>query len=220
MLSGGAGRRAIDRAFLELFGIENAFGSVVPDGNTDPAIFREIFATHDLLVADGSPAFAATARLYESHLQREMESSSEAHLMPGVLPLLDHLAANDDFALGLLTGNFEATARIKLEHFGLNRFFSFGAFGSDHGIREHLVPIAVRRAEALLERSIGLGPQVVVVGDTPRDVECALAHGATAIGVAASRYSVDDLETAGARHALRTLEDIPAFLAAINASSS
>ena len=124
----------------------------------------------------------------------------------------DPLAALDGVALGLRTGNFEATARIKLAHFELNDFFPFGAFGSDNGDRERLVPMAVERAEAHLGRSIGLGPHVVVIGDTPRDVECALVHGATAIGVAASRYSTDDLEAAGAHAVLPSLEDIPAFI--------
>ncbi len=218
MLSGGAGRRAIDRAFFEIHGIENAFGNIVPDGNTDPSIFRAIFANHDLRIADDSPAFHEMVQRYVQHLPAEIRDSAQAHLMPGVVALLDHLSKTDNLALGILTGNFESTARIKLERFGLHGFFSFGAFGSDDGIRTRLVPIAVQRAEAVLGREIGLGPQVVVIGDTPQDVECALAHGATAIGVAASRYSVEDLEAAGAHHTLPTLEDIPAFMEAIAVS--
>jgi phosphoglycolate phosphatase len=216
MLSGGAGRRAIDRAFFEIHGIKNAFGDIVPDGNTDPGIFHEIFANHDIRVADESQEFRNVAARYASHLPAEIERSDQAHLMPGVGPLLEHLAAVEDIAMGLLTGNFESTARIKLDRFRLNRFFTFGAFGSDDGIRNRLVPIAVQRAEAALGREIGLGPHVVVIGDTPQDVECALVNGATAIGVAASRYSVADLNAAGAHHAMPTLEDIPTFLNAIS----
>ncbi len=148
-------------------------------------------------------------------MRDEMVRSEHARLMPGVMAMLELLGQRSDVSLGLLTGNFEATARIKLDRFGLNGYFPFGAFGSDDGIRANLVPIATRRAEIHLGRKIGLGPQVVVIGDTPQDVECALAHGATAIGVAASRYSVADLEAAGAHHALPTLEDIPAFMNAI-----
>ena len=218
MLSGGAGRRAIDRAFYEIHGIKGAFGDVVPDGNTDPAIFREIFANHDLCVADESPAYHEVVQRYVRHLPTEMRNSDKAHLMPGVSALLNHLSENDNLALGLLSGNFEETARIKLERFGLNRYFPFGAFGSDDGIRNNLVPIAARRAEAHLGRESALGSQVVVIGDTPQDVECALVNGATAIGVAASRYSVADLDAAGAHHAMPTLEDIPAFMEAIKTS--
>ena len=219
ILSGGAARRAIDRAFLELHGIVGAFGPIVPDGKTDPLIFREIFVNHDIRVADEASAFRDLAERYAHHLPLEMENSDQAHLMPGAVELLDHLAALDGVALGLLTGNFEATARIKLAHFELNDFFPFGAFGSDNGDRERLVPMAVERAEAHLGRSIGLGPHVVVIGDTPRDVECALVHGATAIGVAASRYSTHDLEAAGAHAVLPSLEDIPAFINAADIQS-
>lgn len=218
MLSGGAGRRAIDRAFHEIYGIKDAFGDIVPDGNTDPAIFRKIFANHDLCAADESPAYHEVVQRYVRHLPTEMRNSDKAHLMPGVSALLNHLSENDNLALGLLSGNFEETARIKLERFGLNRYFPFGAFGSDDGIRNNLVPIAARRAEAHLGRELALGPRVVVIGDTPQDVECALVNGATAIGVAASRYSVADLDAAGAHHAMPTLEDIPAFMNAISRS--
>jgi len=218
MLSGGAGRRAIDRTFHEIHGIEHAFGNIVPDGNTDPSIFREIFANHGLELHDETSAFAEVATRYAFHMKDEMARSEHARLMPGVNPLLELLGQRTDLHLGLLTGNFETTARIKLDRFGLNDLFPIGAFGSDDGIRARLVPIAVARAEAHLCRTIGLGPQVVVIGDTPQDVECALAHGATAIGVAASRYSVADLEAAGAHHALPTLEDIPTFMKAIAVS--
>lgn len=218
MLSGGAGRRAIDRAFFEIHGIRDAFGNVVPDGNTDPSIFREIFKNHGLELRDESSAFAELATRYAFFMRDEMSRSEGARLMPGVTPLLELLKQRTDIRLGLLTGNFETTARIKLDHFGLNDFFPFGAFGSDDGVRTRLVPIAIKRAEAHLDRNIGLGPRVVVIGDTPQDVECALVHGATAIGVAASRYSVADLEAAGAHHALPTLEDISAFMNAISRS--
>lgn len=215
MLSGGAGRRAIDRAFFELYGVRNAFEGIVPDGNTDPNIFNEIIANHRLEFRNESVGFAELTERYAHHLKDEMRLSEQAFLMPGVAPLLEHLQNREDVALGLLTGNFEPTARIKLERFDLNRFFPFGAFGSDHAVREDLVPVAVDRAEAAVGQPIGLGRHVVVIGDTPRDVECALAHGATAIGVAASRYSVDELSSAGAHASMPSLEDIEAFMASL-----
>jgi phosphoglycolate phosphatase-like HAD superfamily hydrolase len=216
MLSGGAGRRAIDRAFFELYGITDAFGEVVPDGNTDPKIFSEIMANHRLVVEDEAAAFAFLADRYAEHMRDEMRRSEGAHLMPGVGRLLELLATRTDLGLGLLTGNFETTARIKLDRFGLNPVFPFGAFSSDHAEREALVPIAVGRAEEHFGRPIGLGRHVVVIGDTPKDVECALAHEATAVGVAASRYSVRDLESAGAHLALPSLENPAALLEAVD----
>ncbi len=187
----------------------------VPDGNTDPNIFREIISNHRLGLRDDTANFVELTQRYAHHLKEEMRLSEQAFLMPGVGPLLKLLHKREDLALGLLTGNFETTARIKLDRFDLNRFFPFGAFGSDHALRERLVPIAVERAEAALGRPIGLGRHVVVIGDTPRDVECALAHGATAIGVAASHYSVDELSSAGAHTAMSSLEDIDGFMTSL-----
>jgi len=215
MLSGGAARRAMDRAFAEQYGITDAFGTIVPDGKTDPLIFREICVNHGVVVADEAAAFAALAARYAEHLVDEMPRADRARLMPGVVPLLNRLVIDPALTLGLLTGNFEATARIKLGRFDLNGFFPFGAFASDHPEREHLLPVAVARAEAHLGRNIGIGRHVIVIGDTPRDVECALTHGARAVGVAASRYSAAELGAAGAHHVLPSLEDIDAFMTAI-----
>lgn len=215
MLSGGAARRAMNRAFAELHGITDAFGAVVPDGKTDPLIFREIFSNHGVTVADEAAAFAALALRYADHMADEMPRAERARLMPGALRLLEQLSALDNLSLGLLTGNFERTARIKLDRFDLNRFFPFGAFASDDADRTRLVRIAVERAETHLGRRIGLGRQVMIVGDTPRDVECALLNGVGAIGVAASRYSAAELEAAGAHAVLSSLEDIQSFVAAI-----
>lgn len=215
MLSGGAGRRAMNRAFFEIHGIDNAFDGIAPYGKTDPAIFAEIYANHGIGPTIEDNVRRALSERYAHYLPDEVRTSTDARLMPGVLPLLEQLSMRDDLSLGLLTGNFETTARIKLSRFDLNRFFSFGAFGSDHGEREHLVPIAVHRAAAHLDTRVEMGPDVAVIGDTPRDVECALAHGATAIGVGAAHYSAADLETAGAHHAFADLEDVDGFLRAI-----
>jgi phosphoglycolate phosphatase-like HAD superfamily hydrolase len=216
MLSGGAARRAMDRAFFELYGIDDAFGSVVPDGKTDPLIFREIVASHGLVIDDEITAFDTLAKRYVVYLEDEMPRADRARLMPGAVTLLEHLSKLDgDVSLGLLTGNFEATARIKLGRFGLNRFFPFGAYGSDHAEREALLPVAVVRAERHLGLRIGLGRHVVVIGDTPRDVECARLHGATAVGVAASRYTLDELRAAGAQVVLPNLGDLDAFMHAL-----
>ena len=179
-------------------------------------IFFEIAVNHRLVIEDEAAAFAALAERYTEHMGDEMRRSEGAHLMPGVAPLLKLLAARTDLGMGLLTGNFETTARIKLDRFDLNPFFPFGAFSSDHAEREALVPIAVERAEAHFGTPIGLGRHVVVIGDPPKDVECALVRNATAVGIAASRYSVRDLESAGAHFALPSLEDPGGFLELID----
>jgi phosphoglycolate phosphatase-like HAD superfamily hydrolase len=132
--------------------------------------------------------------------------------MPGIRELLDVLDQRDDVFLALLTGNFEAGARIKLEHFDLWRYFRCGAFGDDAADRNALVPFAVARA-----RECGLADpiapeQILVVGDTPHDVACARAVGATPVGVATGGFTVEQLRESGADIVFETLADPGQFL--------
>jgi phosphoglycolate phosphatase-like HAD superfamily hydrolase len=114
-----------------------------------------------------------------------------------------------------LTGNYERTARIKLERFGLNHHFPFGAFGSDDGDRTRLPPVAVARAETFSGRPIGLGRHVMIIGDTPLDVGCALANGATAVGVATGNYSQSELQEAGAHLVFEDLSETGSVVEAL-----
>lgn len=213
LAAGGAGFRAMDRAFRELYGVESATRGIVPDGKTDPMLFSEALVRCRLAPAGAPPPPELVAR-YESLFPEEM-AAPPAALMPGVCELLDALSEVPRVLLGLLTGNLERTAKIKLATFGLDRHFAFGAYGSDRADRLELPPIAVERAERLTGRRIGLGPHVVVIGDTPRDVDCALAWGATAIGVATGRRSARQLLDAGAHVALEDLSDTEAVIKAV-----
>lgn len=212
--TGGAGRRTLDRIFLELFGVTDAFSVIRPDGMTDPAIFREMLRRHGVSRHDEDEVVADIRRRYEAAFLDELVSSPAA-LMPGARELVEALAARSDVVLGLLTGNLERTGRAKVEHLGLGRYFPFGAFSSDHELRDRLPPVAVARAEAHLARPIGLGRHVVIVGDTPRDVACALAHGCTAVGVGQARYSEAELAAAGAHRTLPDLADLDVAVAAL-----
>ena len=131
--------------------------------------------------------------------------------MPGVRALLDELSDRRDIFLGLLTGNFEGGARIKLEYFDLWRYFRCGAFGDDSRDRNALVPFALERA-----RSCGLDAlpphDILVVGDTPYDVACARAVGATPIAVATGSYTIEQMRKAGAELVFADLSDTAAFL--------
>jgi len=213
LAAGGAGFRAMDRAFRELYGVESATRGIVPDGKTDPMLFSEALVRCRLTPAGAPPPPELVAR-YESLFAEEM-AAPPATLMPGVPELLDALTGRDAVLLGLLTGNLERTAKIKVAAFGLDRHFAFGAYGSDRADRLELPPIALERAERLTGRRIGLGRHVVVVGDTPRDVDCALAWGATAIGVATGRSSRSQLLDAGAHAALQDLSDTEEVLRAL-----
>lgn len=136
-------------------------------------------------------------------------------MLPGITPLLDALEPDDRHFLALLTGNYADAAAVKLGHFDLWRYFRCGAFGDDHGDRNHLVSVALQRA-----RACGLPPHVeslhtVVIGDTPRDIACAHAHGARCLAVATGDYSAETLRQAGADVVFDDLRDTGAVLHAL-----
>lgn len=215
LLRAGAGMRAIDRAVLERSGVEGSTAGIRPDGKTDQVIFREALARALPPGSDLEAEVEALGRRYEQLMAEEVAKAANARLMPGVNELLGALAGRHDVALGLLTGNLESTGRLKLARFDLNRFFPFGAFASDDERRERLPPIAVERAERHTGRTIGLGRHVHVIGDTPRDVACALANGATAVGVGAAGYPASDLAAAGAHLVFDSFSDTGAVLAGL-----
>jgi phosphoglycolate phosphatase-like HAD superfamily hydrolase len=127
------------------------------------------------------------------------------HVLPGVAELLPRLVETG-IVVGITSGAVEAATHIKLARAGLNQFFSFGGFGSDSNDRGELTRIAIRRAGVV--RGAELDPaRVCVVGDTPLDITAAHAAGAVGIGVATGKYTLDQLEKAGADHALKDLAE-------------
>ncbi|MDB4905880.1 MAG: hypothetical protein JWO05_664 [Gemmatimonadetes bacterium] len=193
LLSDGAGRRAIHRALIEVF------GSTGPekhrfDGKTDRQIVRELMrlAGHEDPVID--ERMDALLERYVRYLTSELADPDHAsRLMPGVPELLDALEQRDDVILGLLTGNLVEGARAKLSAVGIDHArFRVGAYGSDHEIRSELPGIAQARTRDLLDIAVH-GEQVVVIGDTPADLTCGRTIGARAIGVATGNYGVHEL---------------------------
>lgn len=205
VLTGRAGVRGMNVAFEQLYGRSGALEGVPIAGRTDRAIVT------DVLRALGREASADEVwRLrdaYCGHLASEIHRpvSDPSGVLPGVERLLNRLAANGAAPIGLLTGNFARGAKIKLAHFGLFDRFAFGAFGDDHLDRRDLVPVAIAAALAA-GVSIASPADLIVIGDTPLDVECAHAHGARAVGVATGPYSQDALRAAGADLVVETLE--------------
>jgi phosphoglycolate phosphatase len=211
VLTGGAGVRAMTRAGESVLGVEDLLKDVHVAGRTDWIILEDALARIGRDLDDD-----LLGRLRDAHvanLREEMRLPGQGAkaVMPGVRELLAALQPRPDVHLGLLTGNFEAAARIKLEYFALWGFFGFGAFGDDSPDRNALVPIALRRACAS-----GLGElecrDVVVIGDTPHDIACAHAVGALPIGVATGHYTVGELRDAGAKVVLPDLSDTGALL--------
>jgi phosphoglycolate phosphatase len=214
----GAGVRGMNDAFERLHGRSDALRGVAVAGRTDRAILAEVFSRWGEALTDATVAPLRDA--YLDALEQELRDGGGPAfgVLPGVHDALDALDAHPGFTLGLLTGNFERGAEIKLERFDLWRRFRFGAFGDHHYDRRALVPVAVERA-----RADGIEPShVVVIGDTPLDVDCAHAYGAVAVAVATGDYSREQLAATGAEivvDTLDTLHPIPASLAALCAAS-
>jgi phosphoglycolate phosphatase-like HAD superfamily hydrolase len=199
--AGRAGSRSLNIAFNELFSIEDAFKDIRMAGMTDIQIMKEALTTHGLSNENGE--VDALKSKYLENLSREIDNPWKV-MKPGVQEVLDSLASIST-PLGLLTGNLEAGAEIKLTPFGLRKYFSEGAFGSDHEDRNMLLPIAIEKFSKIGINAVA--EKSVVIGDTPRDVQCAKIHGAHAIGVATGPYSLDDLREAGADLVLEDLSD-------------
>lgn len=217
VLTGGAGLRAMNRACEELVGHADALAGIPVAGRTDRVILADVVRRIERELDD---ALLATLRdRYVGHLTDEIRQpgTGPRGVLPGVRELLDELERREDVLLGLVTGNFEAGARIKLEHFGLWRYFRCGAFADDAADRNALVPFVLGRA-----RECGLQnvhrEHIFVVGDTPHDVACALAVGAVAVGVATGGSSADQLRESGADVVFEDLRDTGAFLELLDRS--
>jgi phosphoglycolate phosphatase-like HAD superfamily hydrolase len=201
--SGGAGTRALELAFKELFSIRHAFQGIAMAGKTDIEIIKEALNKYQIPANDG--VIPAVTSSYLRHLSVEVHNDRK-HLKPGVRDVLDRLSERPDCHLGLLTGNIEEGARIKLGAFDLNRYFSFGAFGSDNEDRRKLLPLAVKKFKNITGKTVNYS-SCIVIGDTPRDVHCAKPYGALSVAVATGPYAVEHLRETGADVVLRTLSD-------------
>jgi len=214
VLTGGAGVRAMTLAFDELFSIPDAFHGVAMAGRTDAAILADAAAVHGIHAA--SPDLTRFPDIYVQHLGRELEKPGPRKgIMPGVRPLLDELSVRDNVHLGLLTGNYEASAQLKLQYFDLWRYFLGGAFGDNAPDRNRLFPRAVARIVQCGGPSVE-PHEAVVIGDTPLDVACAQASGARSIAVATGNYSADALRASGADVVFEDLSDTAAVLRAFH----
>jgi len=202
--SGGGGTRSMSFAFEELFSIHNAFEWVSMAGKTDIQIMKEGLAMYGLDSENGNVRMICDA--YIKRLRIEIETSKK-YLKPGIEESLRAFSDMEGVYLGLLTGNVQAGARIKLGSFGLNPYFPLGAFGDDDEDRNRLLPIAAERFRSLYRRGVEYR-DCIVIGDTPRDVECAKIYGAYAVAVATGPYSYDSLLSSGADMVLNTIAEM------------
>lgn len=191
LASGGAGRRAMERALLEVFGSVGPDGYAY-DGKTDRQIVRELMrgdGRDDATIEAGMPRVFAR---YLEELAVEADASP-IRALSGVPAVLDALDGREDVMLGLLTGNIVEGAEVKLRAAGIDTGrFRVAAYGSDHEHRPELPRIARERVMQQLGRDVPR-ESLVIIGDTPLDIACAHAQGARAIAVATGRFSTDAL---------------------------
>jgi phosphoglycolate phosphatase-like HAD superfamily hydrolase len=227
ILSGGAGARAMTRAFEETWGLSDALRQVDVAGRTDNIILEDALRATGH-VAEGEP-LERFKRIYCGYLRDELLSGNGAGhgdnnstgngrpkcVLPGILPLLDALSARADVSLALLTGNFPESAEIKLRHFDLWRYFEWGVYGNEATDRHDLLPIAIQRH---LDRGFpSMDPaDVIIVGDTPHDISCAQRGGAKVIAVATGNFTLDALSDCRPDVLCRDLSDHAPFFSLLD----
>ena len=182
LLTGGAGRVALERAFEELFGIPDVWQNLIPDGKTDSVILNEL-ATNALGRSLKKKEFIHLRDRYLRLFRAEIKKSPRFRLMPGIRELLTALSKKTNNLLGLATGNFEDAAWLKVKQGGLKHFFKFGGFGSDSDHRLGLTHKAVQRGERLRGEEIHRH-NVFVIGDTIHDIRAGKKLGIKTIAVA------------------------------------
>ena len=201
--TGGAGAVAWKQAFQELHGIPADINEFTDAGMTDPDVGAKTFEA----VLHRKPTPHELAELIQrrlEHLPEAVAASEGYKVLPGVPARLRQLS-RDGHLLGIITGNGDGAAHIKLQRGDLNRWFTFGAYAAAGLDRADIVREAVGRGEAILGQDVP-NAEVYVVGDTPRDIDAAHAVGCTAIGVATGHHDSAALRAAGADHVLETLE--------------
>ena len=204
LVTGGAGGVAWQRAFEELHGVEADIAEHTDAGMTDPEIAAIVF--REVIGREGSQEERSKAiGCYLKHLPDAVAASAGYRVMPGIEQLLPRLI-EDGMLLGLVTGNIEAAAHIKLARGHLNRFFSFGGYGSDSADRTEVTKSALARGALVSGGTLSDGA-CIAVGDTPRDVKAGHGAGIEVVGVASGSYSVEQLREAGADFALETVEE-------------
>ncbi|MEZ6234711.1 MAG: HAD family hydrolase [Phycisphaerales bacterium] len=226
----GAGMRALEDAGREVVGPSFSADGIDFAGSLDPVIIARMLerAGHEV-----TPTRLADVRArYPAHLRRHLArrpidargafGESASGPLPGVVVLLDHLTRQRPaITLGLLTGNFEEGARLKLEHCGLDHdAFTIRVYGDDSPhtppLRDHLPPVATERFTRHAGRPVP-AEHVLIIGDTAHDVACARAHGHRSLAVATGGSRRDRLEAAGADLVVDTLEDLAGLVKWIDA---
>lgn len=212
--SDGAGRRAISRALREIFGKDFQMDHVSMSGKTDPQILHEILNHAGMDRQEIENSLESIYAIYIELLREEIDNAKFFRLHEGVVELLESLSNNDKTFLGLLTGNIEKGARLKLSRFELNDYFPIGAYGCDSADRMQLPAVAVNRAVSHFNRNFQ-ADETVIIGDSIYDVLCAKQYGARSIAVNTGLTSKEQLEAQSPDYLFASLKDTNAVMDAI-----
>ena len=212
--AGGVGRGAVTNALREVYGTTGAIDGYDFRGRTDPRIVFDLLGEAGWDEADIRARLATYFSVYLRELDALVGDGAGVRVLPGVADVVRELSARGDAVVGLLTGNIEGGARVKLRPTGLWPLFRVGAFGSDDIDRRRLPAVAQRRARETLGHDIPFD-RVTIIGDTPLDVDCARASGASAVAVATGRYTGAELSACRPDVLFPDLSDVKAVLAAL-----
>ena len=204
-MTGGPAKNAFCGAMIDTFGTVGNVEEVSFGGKTDPQIARELLVGIDYSVDLIEERFPSLWHSYTERLADEL-TQCPMQVLPGVHELLNILKRMDDIGVGLLTGNIARGAQLKLDSAGLTEHFVLGSYGADHEEREQLSRIALQRARDMWNPAL-CPENTVVIGDTPRDVDCGLAIGARTLAVATGSFSSSQLAKTGADRVVIDLTD-------------
>lgn len=214
LTANGAGRPAVESALADLTGGPISTEGISFSGKTDPQILREVLAHNDVDPHWTNGRFAEAVEAFR-HTMHRVFDPARVDALDGATALVERLADEAQAQLALLTGNLEEMAYLKVGAIGFDRgHFPFGAFGSDDEDRNVLPGIALERAATHARRSFG-GSDTVIIGDTPRDIECGRAAGCMTVAVATGRYDRDALAEHAPDVLLGSLADTDAVLEAL-----
>jgi phosphoglycolate phosphatase-like HAD superfamily hydrolase len=206
--TGGAGQAAFVVTLAKDFGITGVSSAGISfAGRSDRAIAMDLFAMCGL-----PPTPETWYKFRSAYVQRlgELLPTHNGHVLPGVVALLESLAARGDVALGLLTGNIREAAQRKLLHYQLWDWFPFGGFGDEHTDRCDIAAAALAAARAHLNG--GPHDKLVVIGDTHNDILCARSIGACCVAVPTGNTPIDVLRDGNPDVLIETLEDAAPIL--------
>ncbi len=209
----GAGKKSLIEACREVFGTVGSMHAVDFQGKTDPLILLESLGIMGYREEDIHRNIDKLKSRYFEHLRTNIYDSSSV-LLPGVEELLVRLSGSDSVMVGLLTGNFRESARIKLDRFNLNRFFTFGVFGDDASYRNDMPPIA----RSLIRESFNIDVpfhNIIIIGDTVHDIACAKSSGAVSISVGTGWVDRKVLLALDPDHFFEDLSDVDGVMKAI-----